>query len=205
VLPNTRNISIGWYSASLVILILLNETNQDMQIENCTIDDITEIFRLYKIASGYQRAKQTVVVWPDFERGLIEMEIAENRQWKLMIDNEVACVWATTFSDEQIWEERNKDSAIYIHRIATNPDFRGQNFVLLITEWAKEYAKHNNIDYVRLDTLGNNVKLIQHYTNAGFTFLGMFELKNTKGLPGHYQHVPACLFEIKLTDGNKNG
>lgn len=169
-----------------------------MKIENCTPTDITEIFRLYKVASEYQKTKQTVVVWPEFERQLVETEIAENRQWKLIIDEEIACVWATTFSDEQIWEARNADAAIYIHRIATNPNFRGKNFVSLLVEWAMEYAKSNGKDFVRLDTIGNNVKLIEHYTNAGFHFLGLFDLKNTDGLPDHYHNAPACLFEIKL-------
>jgi len=169
-----------------------------MKIENCTANDITEIFRLYRLASAYQKSKQTVVVWPEFEKQLVETEIAENRQWKLIIDGEIACVWATTFSDEQIWEERNTDSAVYIHRIATNPNFRGKNFVLIIVEWAREYAKNNDKDYVRLDTIGNNTKLIEHYTSSGFHFLGMFDLKNTDGLPDHYHNAPACLFEIKL-------
>ena len=171
-----------------------------MQIENCTAKDIDEIFRLYRIAAAYQKAKQTVVVWPEFERHLVETEIAENRQWKLIIDEQIACVWAITFTDEQIWEERNADAAIYIHRIATNPNFRGKNFVSLIVDWAKEYAKRNNKDFLRLDTLGNNTKLIEHYKNAGFDFLGFFNLKNTKGLPDHYHdtNTPACLFEIKL-------
>jgi len=169
-----------------------------MKIENCETKDIDEIFRLYKIASAYQKAKQTVVVWPVFERQLVEKEIAENRQWKLIINQEVACVWATTFSDEQIWEERNADAAIYIHRIATNPDYRGKNFVSVIVNWAREYAKSNSKDFIRLDTLGNNIKLIEYYTDAGFSFLGMFNLKNTKGLPEHYHNTAACLFEIKL-------
>ena len=169
-----------------------------MTIENCDVSDISEIFRLYAIASDYQRSKQTVVVWPDFERALAEREVAENRHWKLVIDGQVACVWATTFSDEQIWEERNADAAIYIHRIATNPDFRGRDFVSIITTWAKVYAKSKNKDFVRLDTLGNNVRLIEHYKNAGFSFLGMFDLKDTNGLPTHYHNVPACLFEIRL-------
>ena len=170
-----------------------------MQVENSTADDISEIFRLYSIATEYQKAKKTVVVWPEFDRQLVETEIEEQRQWKLIIDNKIACVWAVTFSDEQIWGERNKDAAIYIHRIATNPDFRGRNFVANIVNWAKSYAKKINKDFVRLDTLGNNTKLIEHYKNAGFDFLGLFNLANTEGLPGHYQNNdPACLFEIKL-------
>ncbi len=169
-----------------------------MIIANSTAADSSEIFRLYKIASEYQKAKQGVVVWPNFKQQLVKTEIEENRQWKLLIDGEIACVWATTFTDEQIWEERNADAAIYIHRIATNPNFRGKNFVLYIVDWAKAYAKTMDKDFVRLDTLGNNTKLIEHYTVAGFTFLGMFDLKNTQGLPGHYHGVPVCLFEIKL-------
>lgn len=170
-----------------------------MLIENSTANDIDEIFRHYSIAREYQKIKETVVVWPEFDKQLIETEIAENRQWKLMIDEKIACVWAITFSDEQIWEARNKDAAIYIHRIAANPEFRGRNLVAVIVAWAKEYAKKYDKDFIRLDTLGNNIKLIQHYTNAGFDFLGMFDLKDTTGLPGHYQHNdPVCLFEIKL-------
>jgi ribosomal protein S18 acetylase RimI-like enzyme len=138
------------------------------------------------------------VVWPNFERTMVEAEIKLNNQWKLLIDNQVACVWATTFSDEQIWEERNADKAIYIHRIATNPNFRGNNFVEIIVDWAKKHALTNNLDYVRLDTVGNNLKLIEHYKNAGFDFLGLVNLKNTSSLPSHYHVLPACLFEIKL-------
>ena len=169
-----------------------------MEIKNSTIEDIDEIFRLYKIASDYQKSKKKVVVWPTFKRALVATEIEEDRQWKMIIDGEIACVWAITFQDEQIWEEKNRDSAIYIHRIATNPNFRGNNFVAKIVAWATVYAKSKNKQYVRLDTLGNNVRLIEHYKNAGFDFLGIFDLKNTDTLPEHYHDAPVCLFEIDL-------
>ena len=169
-----------------------------MQITTSSIHDIDEIFRLYKIASDYQKEKKKVVVWPDFKKALVETEIAEKRQWKLIIDDEVACLWAITFSDAQIWEERDNSTSIYIHRIATNPKFRGNNYMNTIVTWAKTYAQSIEKRFIRLDTLGNNTKLIEHYQNAGFDFLGMFDLKNTDMLPDHYQDQPACLFEIDL-------
>lgn len=169
-----------------------------MIIQNCTINDIPEIFRLYRLASEHQKAINAVVVWPEFEKELVEKEIAENHQWKLIIDGQIACVWATTFDDEYIWEERNADAAVYIHRIATNPDFRGQNFVSKIVDWAKVFAKNNHKDFVRLDTVGNNIKLIELYKKSGFNFLGFVKLKDTSKLPSHYHVLPACLFEIKL-------
>ncbi len=169
-----------------------------MQINNVTITDIDQIYSFYRIASDYQKAKEKVIVWPDFNRNMVETEIAEHRQFKMLMNNEVVCIWAITFNDEQIWEERNRDSAIYIHRIATNPDFRGRNFVSKIVDWVKEYAKEKGIQFIRLDTLGNNTRLIKHYKNAGFDFLGMFDLKNTDSLPDHYKEAPVCLFEIDL-------
>lgn len=170
-----------------------------MQIANSNISDIEEIFKLYELATNFQKSKKEVVVWPAFERALVETEIAENRQWKLLINGEVACVWAITFSDEQIWEKRNQDRAIYIHRIATNPNFRGQGFVQKIVDWAKVYAPSVDKKFIRLDTMGNNVGLIELYKKAGFDFLGFFKLKNTDKLPEHYRtELPACLFEIDL-------
>lgn len=169
-----------------------------MKIENVTLNDIDTVFDLYRSAADYQRSKQTVVVWPEFDRKMVETEIRELRQWKLLIDDRVACIWATTFSDEQIWEERNRDAAVYIHRIATHPDFRGQHFVKRIVDWAKNYARLHDKDYIRLDTLDQNTGLIRHYTQSGFTFLGMFDMQNTAGLPGHYHGKPVCLFQLPL-------
>jgi GNAT superfamily N-acetyltransferase len=169
-----------------------------MEILNATPTDIDKIFELYQIASAYQAAKKTVVVWPTFDRVMVANEIAENRQWKLLIDGQIACIWAITFTDPQIWEERNADAAIYIHRIATNPNFRGHNYIAAIVGWAKNYATSLQKEYIRLDTIGNNTKLIEHYTNAGFNFLGIHQLKNTSDLPAHYASGEACLFEIKL-------
>jgi RimJ/RimL family protein N-acetyltransferase len=166
-------------------------------IVNSTLNDIEAIFRLYDIAVELQK-KVGTVHWPEFERAFIETEIKEHRQWKLIIDGEIACVWATTFTDPQIWEERNADPSVYIHRIATIPAFRGKDLVAQIVGWAKGYAKENGRKYIRLDTVGNNEKLIHHYRKCGFNYLGMVTLKTTEGLPHHYTLGGVCLFEITV-------
>jgi predicted acetyltransferase len=168
-----------------------------MKIENSTNRDITEIFRLYKAATDFQKTKY-IMHWPKFELSLIEKEIEENRQWKITINGQVACIWATTFDDPQIWEEKNIDPAVYIHRIATNPGFRGQNLVSIIIEWAKGHAKENGKRFVRLDTVGENEGLISHYQKFGFNYLGLYNLNNTDQLPAHYHNTPVSLFELKI-------
>lgn len=166
-----------------------------------TLTDIDEIFRLYRLAAAYQAATaKATVVWPNFERELVVQELAEGRQWKLVVGDTIACVWAITFDDPQIWGAKNADPAVYIHRIATNPDFRGQGFVAAIVQWAKEYAQHHQKKYVRLDTIGENHGLIAHYTACGFTYLGLTALTDTAGLPAHYDNATVSLFEISVKD-----
>ena len=169
-----------------------------MNIKNSNLTDISEIFRLYKLATDFQKLKFPDNQWPVFDKELINKEIIENRQFKLIINNKIACVWAITFSDAQIWEEKENNSSIYIHRIATNPEFRGQNFVQKIVNWAKEYAIDKNKEYIRMDTCGKNDRLINHYKRCGFEFLGIKKLKNTSELPAHYHNADVCYFEINV-------
>jgi GNAT superfamily N-acetyltransferase len=125
-------------------------------------------------------------------------EILENRQWKMLVEGEVACIWASTFSDPLIWGDKDKAPSVYIHRITTHPNFRGKGFVRQIVEWSKAYAIQNRRKHVRMDTVGENPKLIEHYTRCGFDFLGLFQLTNTDGLPQHYHNAVVSLFELKV-------
>lgn len=168
-----------------------------MEILNSTIADIDKIFDLYRMAAQYMK-ERFPVHFPEFNRNMVIKEIEEGRQWKMLIDGELACIWAITWSDTQIWEEKDADPSIYIHRITTVPAFRGRHLVKEIVQWAKQYAKEHGKAYVRLDTVGENQKLIQHYEESGFTFLGMVQLKDTRGLPDHYQLDKVSLFELKV-------
>jgi GNAT superfamily N-acetyltransferase len=169
------------------------------QILPSTAADIDEIFRLYRLAAAYQAATPgATVVWPEFERELVVQEVAEGRQWKLLVGDAIACVWAITFDDPQIWGTRNADPAVYVHRIATNPTFRGQGFVAAIVQWTKDYARQQQKKFVRLDTVGENHGLIAHYTACGFTYLGLTALSDTAGLPAHYHNATVSLFELPV-------
>jgi ribosomal protein S18 acetylase RimI-like enzyme len=175
-----------------------NYKKYPLTIQNSTIEDIDNIFSLYRIATEYQKDKFPDNQWPEFDREMVMSEIKDSRQWKMVIDNKIACIWAITFNDPEIWEDRDNDPSIYIHRIATNPEFRGHKFVSQIVDWAKLYAKAKDKKYIRLDTCGYNTKLIEHYKTSGFNFLGIWKLKNYEGLPSHYHNADVCFFEIEL-------
>lgn len=169
-----------------------------MEIQNCNPDDINMILYLHESARTLQMNKK-MVVWPVFESRFIEKEITEKRQWKITSHNTIACNWAVTFNDIEIWGEMEKGDAIYLHRICTNPSLRGNRYIDQIVDWSKEYSRQLGRKFVRLDTLGNNKKLIEHYTSAGFDFLGIVHLPDTSNLPAHYHNEPDCLrFELTI-------
>jgi ribosomal protein S18 acetylase RimI-like enzyme len=168
-----------------------------MKIFNSTAADTDAIFRLYEEGTAYQKlvAKKH---WKGFERSLVEKEIDEKRQWKIIINEQIACVFSISFNDPFIWQEKDKDPAIYIHRIATNPLFRGNSFVKIIIAWAKGYAKENGKKFIRMDTGSGNEKLNNYYISCGFTYLGAVQLGDTADLPEHYRNGSSSLFEIKI-------
>jgi len=166
------------------------------QIQNSQASDINTIFQFYDMAIEHQK-KVFNKHWQGFNLDLVETEIAENRQYKILVNDEVACVFAVTFNDKLIWGDKDRDS-IYIHRIVTHPDFRGYAFVKEIVKWARQYSKENNLKYIRMDTWADNEKLLVYYTDCGFNHVGKVTMVQTAGLPKHYEGISLNLFEIEV-------
>src|SRR5476651_499144 len=125
-----------------------------MEIKQCILTDTDEILSLYQAARNLQTQRK-MVVWPSFAKSFIEKEINEARQWKIVLSEVLVCNWAITFEDKEIWGDKDQGNSIYIHRICTNPDFRGNRYIEKIVEWAKEYSRQLGKQFVRLDTLGD--------------------------------------------------
>ena len=168
-----------------------------MRIENAFADDIDTIFDLYDKAIEFQK---TVFDkhWLGFDAGLVKTEIAEKRLWKIVVDGQTACIFSVAYADPIIWSETSGESAMYIHRIVTDHDFRGRGFVKLITEWALSHAREQGLRYVRMDTCGDNRKLIDYYQACGFKFVGLMTPEESETMPKHYSGISLSLFEIDL-------
>jgi GNAT superfamily N-acetyltransferase len=168
-----------------------------MEITQSSSDDIGQILSLYDAATALQASKN-MTQWPKIDRSIIEGEISEGRQWKMVHLGQIVCVWVVAFEDPQIWGERSNQPSVFIHRIANHPEFRGRGFVGKIVDWAKSFYSGGSIQFIRLDTVGYNEGLIQVYTSHGFTLLDPVELEDTTGLPSHYDDGKVYLFEIEL-------
>jgi RimJ/RimL family protein N-acetyltransferase len=170
-----------------------------MLILNSSLKDVTNIFRLYNLATEYQKSKSNHH-WQSFDAQLIETEIEERRHWKIVKDETIVCIFSTSTDDSLIWGKKDNESSLYLHRIATDPDHRGNHYVPFILEWVKTNARRTGVKSIRLDTFSENQKLVDYYLKCGFILLKVVTLKKSKYLPKHYHNASLGLFEIRICE-----
>lgn len=175
----------------------MNHNREEMQFAQSTESDIDAIFHFYEDAIAFQK-KVFKKHWQGFDRKLIEKEVAEGRQWKILKDGVVACIFAVEFSDPLIWKEKDADPSIYLHRIVSHSQFRGSNFMLLIIEWAKNFGRSHAIRFIRMDTWGDNPSLIAYYVKSGFDHVGFSTPEKSPLLPKHYEGIELAIFELAI-------
>jgi ribosomal protein S18 acetylase RimI-like enzyme len=168
-----------------------------MQITRSELSDIHSIFRLFCDAIEYQR-QHGFELWPLFDRKMIETEIEEGRHWKIIINDEIACVFSVLYSDPLIWKELDKNNAVYLHRIATSKNHKGKSLITLVRDWAIEHARQSGRHFVRMDTWGNNANMRDYYIRHGFTFLKQQYLDQENGEIPHYGGPVLSLLQIEV-------
>ena len=151
----------------------------------------------YDIAREFQKSIN-MRHWLIFDEELLTKEINEKRQWKILEESSMACIFMIAYEDPYIWGEKNIDPSVYIHRIVTHPDWRGNNYTVRIIEWAKQHARDLDKKFLRMDTWGDNPKLIDYYTRCGFNYVETLTPESTANLPAHYSCISLSLFEIAL-------
>ena len=68
--------------------------------------------------------------------------------------------------------EKEKGDAIYLHRICVNPERKGNNLTSHILSWAYGYALGTDRRFIRMDTWGDNQRLVNYYVSCGFQHVG---------------------------------
>ena len=170
---------------------------EDLQILNSAPADLDIIFELFASAIAYQE-KKGYNRWPLFSRKLIETEMAEERHWKILDATMTVGVFSVLYNDPVIWGERNKDAAVYLHRIAVHPSFKGRGLMRVINSWAGEHAKQKQIGFVRMDTWGDNENLRKYYISCGFNYIGQQFVNDVHEGEGHYGGPVLSLFQNEI-------
>ena len=171
--------------------------NSLFKIENTTEQDLEFIYWLYEEAILYQQ-QMKYNVWNGYDKEVLQREIKEKLQYKIIIENKIAIVFSAIYSDKFLWREHDKDDAIYIHRIVVNPNFRGQKLFTEVFNWAIDEAKKKGRKYLRLDTWGDNPKMIGYYKSFGYRFIENYSSGDNPELPAPHRNLFFALLEYEI-------
>ena len=158
--------------------------------------DLPIIIEFFKEAIEYQK-RNGYPIWPTIDLKAIESDISLKRQYKIVINDEIACVFSISESDKMIWRERDKDKAIYILRVVTNPNHKGKKQFAKALLWVNEYCQKNDIPLIRMDTWGDNQSIIDYYHSFGFKKVENYTTPNSEDIPVEQRNNYVILLELE--------
>lgn len=146
-------------------------------IREATTSDIEDILQITKACATYMITKN-IFQWnnhypnknaflKDLKRN--ELYVFENQ------NNIIGCITISSFMDEEYlpisWLTPNGNS-IYIHRLATHPEYQGKGYAQKLMTFAEHYSKENKYESIRLDTFSQNKRNQEFYELRGYKRLG---------------------------------
>lgn len=179
-------------------------STENVKILNTTKNDFDEILFLFEEAMKWQ-GKKGYKVWNAIDKNGLKNDITHNLQYKITKDKSILCIFSVQYNDPFIWRERDKNNAIYLHRIVVNPKSKGLKMFKKVLTWAKEHAAQKNLHYIRMDTWADNAQLIAYYKSFGFTIIDHHKTSNTTQLPIQNRNLDLALLEIDLMDNASSG
>ena len=166
-------------------------------IVNTEISDLDFIYQLFYEAIAFQK-KNGYPAWPDYDKGILIKDIENKLQYKLVAKGEITYLFSICYSDKIIWRERDKDDAVYLHRMVANQKFNGQKRFGKIVECVQAQGRNKNLRFIRMDTWAANPKIIDYYQSFGFDVTGYFKTPDSDELPIQQRNNEIVLLEMKL-------
>lgn len=153
--------------------------NTTFTIRLATVNQQPIVLDLIMMASVWLRGKGTdqwASPWPDErrrdERVRRGLELSET--WIVWAgDVPAATMSVCPYANPQVWGEKGRDAALYIHRLVVNRDYAGLDLGGLMIDWAaqREFAVRR-FEWIRVDVWTTNVDLHAYYERQGFTRCG---------------------------------
>ena len=147
-----------------------------MKIKLATLIDWEQVLNvLNKVTLDLQ--KKGINQWDyPWDANEIISEIKDNHLYVLIIDSEIIGTFCIKEIDSLSELEINFNSE-YLYKIAILPEYQGNKFGSVITEFACAFANEKN-KTIYLDCWAGNEKLKHFYLNNGFDYQGDFPEKD---------------------------
>jgi ribosomal protein S18 acetylase RimI-like enzyme len=166
------------------------------EIHHTTPEDLATIYELFEHSIVYQE-RHGYPAWRNYDKGAIVRDIENGHQYKIVIDGTIALVFSVAYSDKVIWREMDQGESIYLHRIVTNQQFKGQRLFGQILAWCYQHIREKGLRSIRMDTWADNPTIIQYYRSFGFEVVENFTTPDSVELPLHNRNLALTLLEYR--------
>jgi len=166
-------------------------------ITNTGTDDLSLIYKLFEEAILFQE-RNHYKGWSNYDKDFIQSDIKKGLSYKIVTNGQVICIFSICYSDALIWNQKEKGDAIYLHRIVSNQQFKGERVFQQILDWVIQLALERNLKYIRMDTWAANERLISYYKSYGFLFIENYTTPNTDNLPVQHRNLDVALLELSI-------
>ncbi|MFV8225402.1 GNAT family N-acetyltransferase, partial [Christiangramia aquimixticola] len=146
-------------------------------IEKAKISDLPEIKSLTE-ACAAAMIKNNIFQWNEHYPSLEKLseDVEKQELFKLSEGTEIrGIIVITPVKDEEYepidWISKSENN-IYIHRLATHPEYWGHGYAQKLMSFAEDFARQNKYESVRLDTFSQNPRNQKFYEKRGYKRLG---------------------------------
>ena len=169
----------------------------NFEIKNTELEDLDFACSLYDEAIKYQKRKG----YPEYrwdDREVQKQYIEQGTHYKVIVDDEIACIFNVHFSDALIWRHMDVGTSVYLHGVLINPKHKGKQIFGNVLDWTIDFAKANNKENIRLDTWYNNPDLLHYYLGFGFKEVEDFQTPDGENIPLNCRGNMVTLMEYTI-------
>jgi GNAT superfamily N-acetyltransferase len=157
-----------------------------MTIRPATSADIPALLDLIKRVVPQMQAAGNFQ-WNEYypNEAVFSEDIDKQQLWVATVDDQLAGVAALTEDQEPEYAQAGMDlseRAIVTHRLAVNPDFRGQGVAAALLQQAEQLALDRGIACLRVDTNSENQATQRLFPKLGYQYAGEITLGFRPGL-----------------------
>lgn len=159
--------------------------------------DLNEIKKLTE-ACAKKLQQQNVFQWNENypSREKLQNDIEKEELFVYENENRIIAIIVLTPKMDEVYRDIEWLTAtgnnLYVHRLATHPDFWGNGYAREMMDFAEEFAKSHNFTSIRLDTFSKNKRNQKFYENRGYQRLGDVFFPHKNEYPFHcYEKIIA--------------
>jgi len=172
-------------------------------IRKANLNDLRDIKKLTE-ACAKALQQQNIFQWnehyPSLEK--LKKDIEKQELYVFEEENMIIAIIVLTPNMDEVYRNidwlSKTDNNLYVHRLATHPEFWGKGYARKIMDFAEEFAKNKNFTSIRLDTFSKNIRNQKFYEARGYTKLGEVYFPHKNEYPFH------CYEKLLATSLNEN-